>query len=191
LEANKGIALQSSQAEYCFMKTVSSLAVFAAALTILAITPRAHAAAVDFSKLYGTYKCTYTMTATGSTVTSSSMRVIVTKQGSKARMQISGPGSVPSSPGISFALLGNLTFAPNRIVKTDNILLAYFIMISSSTHFTSAPGRFTFRFTNPSLLNADLTYTLRFSGRRISIVGTGTTGGSPISINLRGTRVGS
>lgn len=173
------------------MKIASPLAVLAAAVTLLAISPHAHAAAVDFSKLYGTYKCTASLVASGTTITSSSMRITVTRQGSKAYMQVAGPGSVAGSPGIAFALLGDLTFAPNRVVKTDNVLLAYFIMIPGSAHFTSAPGRFTFRFASSSLIPADITYTLRFSGRRISIVGTGTGSGGSISINIRGSKIGS
>lgn len=173
------------------MKIASPLAVLAAAVTLLAISPHAHAAAVDFSKLYGTYKCTASLQATGSGITSSSIRLTVTKQGSKALMQISGPGVIPGSPGVSLALLGDLTFAPNHIVRTDNVLLAYFIMVSGSAHFTSSPGRFTFRFTSSSVFPADISYTLRFTGRKISIVGTGTGSGGSFSINIRGTRVGS
>jgi len=173
------------------MKTASPFAVLAAALVLLVLPSRVHAAAVDFSKLYGTYKCTYSATGSGSPLSSNSMRVTVTKQGSKALMQIAGPGSAAGSPGVFFALLGNLTFAPNRFVKTDDALLAFIFMVPASSHFTSAPGRFTFRFTDPTVFHTDITYTLRFSGRRISIVGTGTSSGNPVSINLRGTRVGS
>jgi hypothetical protein len=174
------------------MKTASSfLAALTAAITLLVISPRANAAPVDFSKLYGSYKCTYSVSGSGTAFSSNSMRVTVTRQGSKALMQIAGPGAVPGSPGVSFALLGNLTFAPNRFVKTDDALLAFFIMVPASGHFTSAPGRFTFRFTEPTFLHSDITYTLRFSGRRISITGTGTSSGTPISLTLRGTRVGS
>jgi hypothetical protein len=173
------------------MKTAFPLAVLAAALALIVTPAPAHAAAVDFSKLYGTYKSTYSL-ETGGTVISGNVRTTVTRQGSKAHMQIAGSGSVPGSPGVLVALLGNVVFAPNHVVKSDNVLLAYYLMIPASAHFTGSSGRFTFRLAaSGAFLTADVTYTLRFSGRKISIVGTGTVSGStPITITLRGTRVG-
>jgi hypothetical protein len=175
------------------MKTASSfLAVLTTVIALFTISPRAHAAAVDFSKLYGAYKCTYSLETSG-TVISGNVRTSVTRQGSKANLQIAGSGAVPGSPGVLIALFGNLVFAPNHFVKTDNALLAYYLMVPSSSHFTSSTGRFTFRFAaSGGFITSDITYTLRFSGKKISIVGTGTISGStPIKITLRGTKVGS
>jgi hypothetical protein len=172
------------------MKTAFPLATLVAAALLVSSAP-AHAATADFSQLYGVYKSTYSLETSGTTI-SGGVRTTVTRQGHKARMQIAGSGSVTGSPGVLLALFGNLVFAPNHVVKTDNTLLAYYLMVPASARFAGSSKRFTFRFaTSSSFLVADVTYTLRFSGRKISIVGTGTVSGStPVTVTLRGTRVG-
>lgn len=171
------------------MKTALFLAALAAALLVPSAPARA--ATADFSKLYGVYKSTYSLETSGTTI-SGGVRTTVTWQGHKARMQIAGSGSVTGSPGVLVAMFGNLVFAPNHVVKTDNTLLGYYLMVPASARFTGSSHRFTFRFAaSGSFLTADITYMLRFSGRKISIIGTGTIGGTtPVTITLRGTRVG-
>jgi hypothetical protein len=156
----------------------------------------ARAAALDLSALAGQYKATYTLQLQGSptTVLSGPVKVTITvpKSGARAAIQIAGFGSINTSPGANYALLGNLLLRKNRVLTADNVLLAFYVQSPASTSFAGTLRHGGFSLSNNSgiLGPSSIAYRFSFSGKKLSITGNGNLGTSSLSISLLGTKQG-
>jgi len=163
------------------MKTCRSF--LALALVLVGMISSASAATVDFTKLAGIYKATYTLSS-GSTNITGKVTVLATvsNQGSKAKLTIFGTANAGFS---TVALYGVLVLGPHKQVSSDNVLLAYFTLFpASNTRFsgTRSPVRFTL--TNSTL--ASIPYVLKFNGRKLSIVGSTVLTGTTVTVSVIG-----
>ncbi|MDD5199915.1 MAG: hypothetical protein PHC88_08930 [Terrimicrobiaceae bacterium] len=175
------------------MNPTKSLLVAAVVSLAALVVPKAQAAKVDFSAFAGKYKSAYLLQTGGTTLSGNvSVTVTVPGNGRKAAIQIVGFGAISSTPSQLYVLLGNLTLSSKHTVVADNVILAFYAQIPASAHFAGSKNKFTFTLSSNTTIisNAAIAYTLTFSGKHLSIVGSGTLGVNPVSVSLTGTRQG-
>jgi hypothetical protein len=163
------------------MKTYRSL--LAAALALVGIISSASAATVDFTKLAGMYKATYTLVS-GSTNITGPVTVLATvsNNGSKAKLTIFGSANAGFS---TIALYGVVVLGPHNKVSSNNILLAYFTLFpASNTRFSGMRSPLRFTLTNGTL--ASIPYVFKFNGTKLSIVGSADLSGTPLTVSVIG-----
>lgn len=152
-------------------------------LALVGMLSSTSAATVDFTKIAGTYKAVYTLTSSPAFSGPVTVLATVSNQGTKAKLVIYGYANAGSS---SLALYGVLVLGPHNQVSSNNVLLAYFTLYPpSNTHFTGVRSPLHFTLSSSSL-PASIPYTLKFNGKRLSIVGTTTIGGSTYTVSVVG-----
>jgi hypothetical protein len=162
----------------------------AAAVLAAACVPAHHAQAanLDLAKLAGHYRATYTLVV-GSTTVSGKVNVNATlmDRGSKVKLTILGFGGITSTPG-SFVLYGTHVLSKSTI-KSDNALLAFYVQIPASARVAGSKTTAHFTLANNTGFvgsSVSISYTLKFAGRHLSIIGSGNLGTSPITVSLVG-----
>jgi hypothetical protein len=147
----------------------------------------AAAANLDLAKLTGHYRSSYTLVL-GSTTVSGKVDVTATPMngGSKVKLTILGFAGITSVPG-SYVLYGTHILSKSTI-KSDNALLAFYLQVPASARVTGSKttARFTLANNASFIGTVSMSYTLKFAGKHLSIVGTGKLGSSPASISLVG-----
>jgi hypothetical protein len=170
------------------MNPAKSLLAAAVVAAASASAHHAQAANLDLAKLAGHYRATYTLVV-GSTTVSGKVDVNATpmNQGSKVKLTILGFAGISSTPG-SYVLYGTHILSKSSI-KSNNALLAFYVQIPASARVTGSQTTARFTLANNTGFvgsSVSISYTLKFTGRRLSIVGTGNLGSSPINISLVG-----
>jgi hypothetical protein len=143
----------------------------------------ASAATVDFTKLAGTYKATYTLLSGGTNITGPvTVLATVAKNGSKAKLTIFGSGNAGFA---AIALYGVLVLGPHNQVSSNNVLLAYFTLFpASKTQFSGMRSPLRFTLSNSTL--ASIPYVFKFNGKKLSIVGSAVISGTPLTVSVIG-----
>jgi|GEM_PF-2282646 len=169
------------------MNPAKSLLV-AAVVAAASASHHAQAANLDLAKLAGHYRATYTLVV-GSTTVSGKVNVDATPmdRGSKVKLTILGFGGVSATPG-SFVLYGTHVLSKSTI-KSDNALLAFYVQIPASARVSGSKTTARFTLANNTGFvgsSVSISYTLKFAGRHLSIVGAGNLGSSPTTVSLVG-----
>ena len=167
------------------MNAWKSLTVAAFVLAAGLFLPSAQAR-VDFTNLDGTYDATYRLTTdTGTDFTG--VVTVIAKQsanGNKVKLSIFGYFGTTSTPPPTTAMVGIMTLNSHHTIVADNIFLALSAQIPANrTTFTGDHTPFGFTLVNGG---ATMTYTMRFNRTRLSIIGTGTSGATNVSVSLVG-----
>ncbi|HVE17107.1 MAG TPA: hypothetical protein VNB29_10250 [Chthoniobacterales bacterium] len=150
-------------------------------------TSSALAAKLDFTGYAGSYKAT-SIVVFGNTVLNGSniqFDVAVPENGRQAKIKILGFGGAASNSGITYtSLLGNFTLTSQRRIVADNALLAFFVRLPATGRLSGSSKRLNFSLASSVSGVGDFsaTYTLRFTGKKIIITGTGTALGGPLSV---------
>jgi hypothetical protein len=167
-----------------------SKSILTAAAVFLAAFPVSHSLAAnpDFSELAGTYRATYGLTSGTTTLPGNvTVTIKVPENGSKANIQIVGFANAGGSGVIN--LLGYLKLTSRHRITADNALLAFYVQAPATpTRFSGSKKQFRFTLTTatPPFSNTTMSYTLKFNGKRLSIVGSGTLNGNPTSVAING-----
>lgn len=162
----------------------------AAAVIAAACVPAHHAQAanLDLAKLAGHYRATYTLSL-GSTTISGKVDVTATPmdRGSKVKLTILGFGGINSTPG-SYALYGTHILSKSSI-KSNNALLAFYVQIPATARVTGSKttARFTLANNTSGIAGVvSMSYTLKFAGNHLSIIGRGNLSGTATTVSVIG-----
>jgi hypothetical protein len=151
------------------------------------LTFSAPAAKLDFTDYAGSYKATSTVVFGNTVLNGSNVQfdVTVPENGRKAKFKIIGFGGAASSGGTTYtSMLGNFTLTSQRKIVADNALLAFFVRLPATGRLSGTSNRLNFSLAGSvsGVGTFSATYTLRFTGKKIIITGTGTALGSPLSV---------
>jgi len=158
------------------MKRLLALAV----VSFVALTQPLRAAA-DFSKFEGTYQGNYSLVGSGMSYPGKLTAVVTPSKNGKAATVVLF-GSVTQG-GVTIASYGKFTLKSNRKVSSNSVLLGYIALFPASAKY--AGQKDTFKFTlSAASVGASVNYTLKFTGKKLVLKGSGTIAGSPLTISL-------
>ena len=93
----------------------------------------------------------------------------------------------------NLALVGNILLTSKRKIIADNALTAYWYQIPSpAVKFSGSKNKLVYTLTGHDASNSNvvMNYMLTFREKKLSIVGTGNVGNTPVSISVIGKRRG-